>query len=190
MSTVKDPELLFALDPGTRSAGCALFKGRVLVRAWLSRPDAKRHLGPGEEVLPRPGPAAWELLARSVRDDLVNALDVEWHRRLPQFPLPLVVEIPQVYQGSKQKGDPNDLIQLAACAGYTVGRLSRELPLEPRGVRPSEWKGQVPKEAHHDRVKGRLGPGELLNVALPSAASLHHNVWDAVALGLWALGRR
>ncbi len=37
----------------------------------------------------------------------------------------LVIELPQVYQGRAQKGDPNDLIDLA----FEVGRITKGLDL-------------------------------------------------------------
>lgn len=46
---------------------------------------------------------------------------------------------------------------------------------------PQQWKGNVPKAVHHQRIRA--------NVRLPAwTDSLDHNAWDAVALGLFALG--
>ena len=49
---------------------------------------------------------------------------------------------------------------------------------------PSAWKGNVPKAAHHHRVSAVLDAREL-DVFWAS----DHNARDAVALGLFALGR-
>lgn len=61
-------------------------------------------------------------------------------------------------------------------------------------VFPDEWKGGTSKKATEvyvveQRAKKLLSPSELLRVELPSAASKAHNVWDAVGIGLFALGR-
>lgn len=50
--------------------------------------------------------------------------------------------------------------------------------------RPGEWKGNVPKKAHHRRVEALLSPAE---VAIFRAGD--HNARDAVALGIFSLGR-
>jgi len=65
----------------------------------------------------------------------------------------LVIELPQVYQGGKAKGDPNDLIKLAALVGalsYTIKSVRTIL------VSPGQWKGQLPKDVHHKRIKKRM----------------------------------
>ena len=64
----------------------------------------------------------------------------------------LVIEIPQVYQGSKQKGDPNDLINLAILVG---GIISVITTYNVALVKPSTWKAQVSKKIHHKRIMKR-----------------------------------
>lgn len=95
-----------------------------------------------------------------------------------------VVELPQVYRQSKMKGDPNDLIRLAFDAGRRVERLADIVET----FKPSEWKGQVPKEIHHPRILAELYERERDEYAycvrnVPK--SYQHNVLDAVGLGLW-----
>jgi len=105
--------------------------------------------------------------------------------RLSSLPEELVIEIPQVYVRARSKGDPNDLIMLAGLVGafvYCFGNASKL-------YRPAEWKGQVTKEITEQRARKRLSPDELSRIELPSAKGLHHNVWDAVGLGLHHLGR-
>ncbi len=99
----------------------------------------------------------------------------------------LVIELPQVYQHGRSKGDPNDLIRVAFYAGavagalgYFGGLLTGKL-LTPT---PGDWKGQVPKAIHHERIRRVLSTKELGLVS-----RVDHNVMDAVGLGLWALGR-
>jgi hypothetical protein len=51
-------------------------------------------------------------------------------------------------------------------------------------VQPRTWKHQVPKHIHHARASKVLTDAER-----ELMASKRHDVWDAVALGLWKLGR-
>lgn len=99
----------------------------------------------------------------------------------------VVVEIPQVYP--KSEGDPNDLIEVAFAAGRLVNQVVG--PAELIKVKPAQWKGQVPKKIHHARAKAALSEWERTIVDRHSTTveSKKHNIWDAVALGLWHLGR-
>lgn len=102
----------------------------------------------------------------------------------------IYVEIPQVYSGPRAKGDPNDLIQVAVCAGWVISQY-RQADLKT--VKPAEWKGQEPKEITHKRVLASLSPYELAvfeqNLG-KHKKSVQHNVVDAVGIGLWALKRK
>lgn len=154
--------MIVAVDPGLRACGVSVWDpwGVLYGAAYVKGPKEGR------------GPSAWASMAAEVRE-YIDCTPITH----------LVVEIPQVYQRAHSKGDPNDLIQLAGVAGAIVGRLSGAPNM--LGPLPAEWKGQVPKEIHHARVRAALTADELTRVALPSAKSLAHNVWDAVALGLW-----
>lgn len=107
----------------------------------------------------------------------------------------IVIEKPQIYP--KQKGDPNDLIDLAIIAGRIAEScrpfVGEDGPTIPHVVyyKPAVWKGQTPKEIHHERIKKHLErQGVLSCVEIPRAKSLAHNVWDAVGLGLYHLTKR
>lgn len=95
----------------------------------------------------------------------------------------VIVELPQVYRHGK--GDPNDLVDLA----FAAGRITRRFELVAT-TRPGQWKGQTPKAVHHARVRKALLPAEEDVLARAQVARAKaHNVLDAVALGLWRLGR-
>lgn len=97
----------------------------------------------------------------------------------------VVIEKMKVYK--RQKGDPEDLIDLSILGG----RLSA-LGLDCRFVEPSAWKGQVPKHVVKRLVEKELtvGETEVLAAALKGiAAGKRHNVFDAVGIGLHALER-
>ncbi len=94
-----------------------------------------------------------------------------------------ISEIPQVYSGDGAK-KAAALIDLAVAAGRMTGQLPTKY------VRPASWKGQVPKDIHHARVRAVLTPAEFaVYNAVDCPASKRHNVLDAIALGLKTLGR-
>ena len=96
----------------------------------------------------------------------------------------IVIELPQVYAGSKSKGNPNDLIKLAYEAGRVVGSAAAKV------IKPREWKGTIKKEVMLKRILSKLDDRELrLLKGLGLPPSKEHNVVDAIGIGLWALGR-
>ncbi|MCP3163313.1 hypothetical protein [Myxococcus qinghaiensis] len=165
-----------SIDPGLRHCGVAVFavpehERASLLAAGLPKNPERQD---GELSL-----ASWAAMAFAVR---------EWLRpRVGDEPFQLVIEMPRVYAAAHQKGDQNDLIQLAGVVGMLGGFLTNVA--SRRSVYPREWKGTVDADAFIERIKQRLDAVEHLRVELPSAASLHHNVWDAIGIGLHALGR-
>lgn len=100
----------------------------------------------------------------------------------------VVAEVPRWYP-YKNKGDVNDLIDLAVGVGEVKGLF------EDRGVivdlvYPRTWKGTVPKEIHNERVLEALSEKEKkLLPKKPRARKYDHNALDAAGIGLWKLGR-
>jgi hypothetical protein len=155
--------VLLAVDPGLRGCGVALFnEGRLWQVAYLrgSKDSADA--------------SAWGAMAAAV---------AAWS---PGVVTEAVSEFPKVYSVGKSKGDPEDLLQLAA----VVGALSVALAVPLRVVRPYEWKRQVPKDIMAGRIAQCLEAGELAaaRAGMP-AKSYQHNVWDAIGIGLHAVGR-
>lgn len=149
--------MILFFDPGAKAAGCAVFgEDRKLAAAYLAR---------GKD---------WHETALAASSGL------------PDRVCEVVIERPQIYQGRKQKGDPNDLITLAEQAGYVAALATLK---RPREYKPAEWKKQLPKEIVEERVKKRLSAREKTRVQWPRAKSLHHNIWDAIGLGLVHYGR-
>lgn len=167
--------LLFALDPSVRSAGLAAFVSGALHAAWRFAPELgsiairEDPLGVGER---------WRVIAREVADQAFGR----------GYGGVLVWERPQIYRASKSKGDPNDLIGLAAIGNGVAADARWQGVLAPT---PAQWTGQVKKATKGSawksprgmRIRSRLAPDELALV--PD----QHDVVDAVGLGLWALGR-
>lgn len=156
------------IDPGLRGCGIAIFKGPWLERAWYQY---------NSERVER-GPKAWADMGRAVNRGLEERgfstnVDV------------LCIEYPQVYKTRWQKGDQDDIIQLAAA----TGSVSRSLDIANKfGVVPVAWKGNVPKPVHNGRVMKRLTEEEKgLMESCPE--NLRNNLIDAVGLGLYIIGR-
>lgn len=162
-----------ANDPGVNN-GSALFEDGVLRAVALTRSQG--------------GAFGWEQVAQDVYHWALRAGDARaGSQAFGCAADTLVLEWPQVYQGGRQKGDPNDLLPLAALNGalralFPAPRL--HLP------KPSDWKGQVPKDIMGARILSKLTAEEK---AVWNAAqfpkSLAHNVLDAVGLGLYSLRR-
>lgn len=163
--------LTVAIDPGKHGCGFATYLDGVLVHAaYVSGLGGAAH--PLLEVAGPVGALVDQLLAALAYDKVDE----------------LVIERPQVYDAPQQRGDQNDLIDLAVVVGGLLGTLSGRCRASLL-VRPAEWKGQTPKDITETRAKARLSTSELAAIELPKAKTVQHNVWDAVALGLWRLGR-
>lgn len=108
----------------------------------------------------------------------------------PELPLvdagcEVVIEKPQVYV--QHEVDPNDLVDLAVQAGFVGGWYGSS---NTTWVLPRQWKGQVPKSVTQARVLKELSQGERDVVeAAVVKRSVRHNLFDAIGIGLWKLGR-
>jgi len=98
-----------------------------------------------------------------------------------------VIEIPQIYPHNK--GDPNDLVQVALHAGrvmqaiYGAGGVVRE-------VRPHAWKSSAPKKVMHARIVSALSAQEQRYFdSCRFSRAVIGDALDAVGIGLWYLGR-
>jgi hypothetical protein len=99
-----------------------------------------------------------------------------------------VIELPRVYPNT-QKEDPNDLFTLAVRVGAYTMALD-ELGFRVLSVHPRDWKGTLPKNAHHARLLRDypdLGRAVDVNV---SAVTKRHNAYDAFGLLVWCDANR
>ena len=160
--------MIVAVDPGKREAGVALFDDGELAAAWLSRGDG------------------WFETARAVYDDVF--------RRIPGAHLirTVVIERPQVYRQRQLKGDPNDLVDVALCAGAVAAEICSRPPPAPEIVTylPGTWKKQVPKRIKNKRDVAKLSDEENARVEWPRSAENKTHVADAIGLGLFHIKRR
>jgi len=158
---------VLAVDPGSSLAGVALFHQGVLEKAALIRPN------PAHPYLVAAGVERWWLTIQA--KDYGEPLQLHV----------LAVEGQQIYRHSK--GDPNDLLGLAYCAGAVHARIHAD---QRKSILPRSWTGGVPKEARVQKTLRALTPAELdLVMTLKVPKSLLHNVIDAVGIGLYTLGR-
>ncbi len=160
---------LLALDPGLRVAGVALFEDETLIRAGIVHNPVEKERGP----------VAWNGMADAVRA-WTNSGSV-WHA-VDTF----VCERPQVYHERFMKGDPDNLIQLAGVCG-AVGFMLHATTSQ--SYKPFEWKRSLSKTEHHAVVLKLLSKEEKARIE-ECPQTLRHNAEDAVALGLFAVGRK
>ena len=150
---------LLSIDPGKHEIGYSYFTKKILVFCGL---------------LPTKNKKLKSLECIKIAGKYLN-------------PKNIIIEKPQVYQQEKQKGDPNDLIDLARVIGK-IEYILRESKIEL--CLPKTWKGQVPKKIMNNRIIEKLHPPEkkiLSKVKIPD--SKKHNVIDAIGIGLWYLER-
>lgn len=169
---------LIAIDPGVHSMAIAVFgDGGALLDAWN---EGRFHVadGRGEDDISNVV-ECWG--SPSVR--LINRL--QSHVRLERNRI--VGERQVVYPGAKGlKTNPNDLLDLAMCAGAFYGALCVDMAATLTVVEPAEWKAQVPKDITRKRIEGLLSHSEPLSI---KKGGEMHNVYDAIGIGLFAIGR-
>jgi hypothetical protein len=175
---------LVSIDPGIRGCGFALWENATLrYGAYVPSACTKDN-----------GPEACLAMAEA----LCNVMHARW----PLYAVhecKVMVEWPRIYstqakKGDKAKADPNDLLGLVGVDMAFLGMLKGPLENRFSRVYPEQWKGQLPKETADGsnpvmmRVLKRLSVQEKAAIA-PCSRSLEHNMFDALGIGLHALGR-
>lgn len=162
------PQITLAVDPGIRGCGCALFEGDQLLQAWYeTNPIAKGNDAHTASMVAR----AVNIAARARAPMLLHITR-------------LVIEMPVVRDARHSKGDPNDLIPLAAINGALCVLFPCAVVVQ---YAPEQWKGQLDKQAMNTRALGRLSLYE--RELISDAGALAHNVYDAIGIGLHFVGR-
>lgn len=166
--------MILGIDPGLRAIGWALVEGDGrLLSCGLAR-----------GALSGRGPVAWgAVVDAAVSDVRISAAAAH---EATAASVRVVCEFPQVYAAGKAKGDPADLLELAA----VVGMLSAALKA-PRfsAVLPRAWKGNVPKDIMTRRILASFegDDASTYNRAIARVPPyLRHNVIDAVGIAKWA----
>lgn len=92
----------------------------------------------------------------------------------------VVCELMVVYPGGRHAAD---LVDVSFAAGVICANYPDTIKVPAR-----EWKGQVPKKIHHERLSATASEYELAIIkGVPIRDSLRHNVWDAYGIGKWYL---
>lgn len=184
------PAVLIALDPASATGAALFVKGKLHATALLASkaPAKASSLGP---AITRAASIGDQLLAwyatneQTLPDTLLIQIAYEW---------------PQIYQrgaASKTKGDPNNMLMLAAIATGAVLRLRQAMPAHVKILAypytPATWIGQLkkdPKVPADQSPRGQLVARNLNDAeSLIARAQLQHDVWDAIGIGLFHLGR-
>lgn len=170
---------VISIDPGLNWVAYAIWELETgkLVRAGLVKAEYELGMERAEK---------WRVMGECVDAELGLSSGLSEETRL-------VMEVPQIYketQNRDKKGhqrDPNDLIDLAGVLGAILGRCDENTAVDWSPL-PREWKGQLPKAITQKRVDERLEEGETETIEWP-IASLRHNVYDALHLGIIYLER-
>ncbi len=165
---------LIAIDPGVRSMAIAVFHDDgTMVDAW-NEAAPMYNTESFSRLLERWGSPSVRLFGR-----LNSHLRLETNR--------VVGERQVVYSGAKGlKTNPNDLLDLAMCAGAFFSAICVDMQAQLTVVEPAEWKAQVPKDITKRRILELLSHSEPLSI---KKGGEMHNVYDAIGIGLFALGR-
>lgn len=157
--------MLLAIDPGKKHLGVALFDdGRLVALDELKLPR--------KEEWSTTSP--WRL---------ASAVDAfcAWHGKARSAKVTdCVIEFPQIYQSSREKGDPNKSIR------YIHTNIGALLVMFQNAdvIEPQRWKGTIDGDVLIGRALSKLTTTER---SLTDEKT--HNAHDAVALGLWRLKR-
>lgn len=154
---------LLTIDPGFRYFAYSIFYNKEIELADLSKTKSEDW-------------GAWTGQPPSFLDiqDIVSQF--EWETKLA------IIEFPQIHRDTP---NPNDIVKLAsACGAYTS--LLQTFGFSVVWVRPSEWKGTVPKEIMTKRIFAKIKESEYTKVKKLK----DHNVIDAIGVGLWHLNRK
>ena len=155
---------LLAIDPGLKACGWALYENNFLHKCGIIL---------GEKNNP----------IKAILKIYDTILDIEI---CPNY---LVVEKPHI--AISREVDPNDILDITLMAGacLTLDSFDPEKVWVPT---PQEWKGSTPKLICHHRMFKKLTETEkfIIQECLKNVPrSLHHNAYDAAALGLKYLER-
>lgn len=166
-----------AVDPGKHGCGVAVFRGSELIGA--------RYISPGLNPLHK----ADHFCGGSKTNDNYQrahcvAFEVLWFLN-GYRPTSVIVEHMRKYPGP-DKIDINDLLDVQTVAAMVAASNSGV-----ESVYPPVWKGNVKKEVMTTRIRKALSSmeAELIEEYRTWPKSLDHNVYDAIGIGLWKLGR-
>lgn len=175
----KKAEYGFYVDPGTRSAGCALFKGDELIRVAVAKRPAAAPSGPQE---------ARKWAVRLGQEMVDNAC--RWIP--PEAAVRVVVEFQQIYtHGAQRTKNAKSVLVLTLQTGGVLMALQQRVEVSSWDVRePAVWKGNVSVPIQKDRTQRQLSEKERSCFEHLGRSKNNDDVWVAVGIGLHDVGRR
>jgi hypothetical protein len=156
---------LMAIDPGLNSLGWAY---------WRRTPSDSPPLRVGLIKAPRRMDLAPRALwvAKELQKELIII------RKEYVHDVDFVSEYPE-WMNIQLGWSKGDLQKLVFLVGVLAGYFNEARSFTP--VKPNEWKGQLPKDVVIRRLTKRFGPG--------ATREWEKDVWDAVGIGLWKMGK-
>jgi hypothetical protein len=161
---------LMAIDPGLNSMGWAYWKPSARLNGYPTQVGLL-HAPRKFELAPR---AIW--LARRL-DEKLDTIG-ELGGQVGHYEIDFVSEYP-AWHGIQLGWAAGDLQKLVFLVGVLAGYFESAHSFTP--VTPKEWKGQLPKSVVIRRLQKRFGPD--------MTDGWEKDVWDAVGIGLWKLGK-
>jgi hypothetical protein len=155
---------LVAIDPGLNSMGWAYW-----ARSPSDRPPTRTGLIKAPRKLELAPRALW--IAKELDTELFK-----WDSGIRSTDF--VSEFP-AWHGIQLGWAAGDLQRLVFLVGVLAGYFKEAHSFIP--VTPGEWKGQLPKSVVTRRLIKRFGPG--------ATQEWERDVWDAVGIGLWKMGK-
>lgn len=157
---------IMAVDPGLQGTGVAIF-----------RPEKFGTMPTMVDILKAPKDGDWWTRCHALSKAIANLVP-------NPYGTTVVCEMTQYMQAAHRQmswktGDMQRLTFLIGCLFATLQAdgYTEFLPVETSG-----WKGQLPKKIVEDRIKRKLGAKACRNLGLKS------HEYDAVGIGLWAMG--
>lgn len=158
---------ILSIDPGLTGTGWA---------AW--EPPFRRPSAIG--VIKIRNKDEWWIRCQQVADEIATMCDRQsW----------VVAEFTEYHAAvtSSMGWKTGDLQRLTFLCGVIAGRV---YPTRFTPVTASGWKGQLPKDVAAARVQKLIGRKACRRLGLPEIQRRSDtHAWDAVGIGLWALGR-
>ena len=174
------PHYVIGIDPAFGGTGIALFQNKVLTNVLLLKQTGKKRFESRAHILSLE-------VAEWIRQQVTEPNNPS----IEDVGAPLIMcEIP-AYQGTPsrsmgwKKGDLQKLTYLVGSIGYACSStvLKNDPMVIPHygTVTPAGWKGQLSKEIVIQRIKKRMP-----NVV--EQFDPYKDIWDAIGIGLWAVG--
>lgn len=158
---------LMAIDPGLQGTGVALF-----------RPEKFGTMPTMVDILTAPRRGEWWDRCYRLAEDV--------ERLIPNpYGTTVVVEMTHYMAGATRQMSwkTGDMQRLTFFIGALHALMvERNSGLSFLAIETAKWKGQLPKKVVEDRIKRKLGAEACKRLGLKS------HEYDAVGIGLWALG--